>query len=94
MSVALVAALVIALGSALTACGQTGRLYLPGNSGEVTTRSTQTPAESGGTANSPQTADSPAAPATPAPEVTAPEGDAAKKDEKGKKTPPPEPLKN
>jgi predicted small lipoprotein YifL len=84
---------IVCLGAALTACGQTGKLYLPGNSGEVTTRSTQTPPESGGTANSPQTVDSPPATATPAPEVTAPEG-AANNDEKGKKTPPPEPQKN
>lgn len=83
---------VVFLGAALTACGQTGRLYLPGTSGEVTTRSTQTPSESGGTANSPQTVDSPPSPAKPAPEVTAPEG-ADKKDEKGKKNPAPEPQK-
>jgi predicted small lipoprotein YifL len=88
------------LAGALSACGQTGRLYLPGTSGEVTTRSTQTPPESGGaagaggTANSPQTVDSPPAPATPAPEVTAPEGEAAAgEDQKGKKNPPPEPQK-
>lgn len=85
--------LLLCVATALSACGQTGKLYLPGNSGEVTTRSTQTPPESGGAANSPQTVDSPPAPAKPAPEVTAPEG-AGNKDEKGKKNPPPEPQKN
>ena len=85
---------IVFLCAALAACGQTGKLYLPGNSGEVTTRSTQTPPESGGTANSPQTVDSPPSPASPAPEVTAPEGDTARKDDKGRKTPPPEPQKN
>jgi predicted small lipoprotein YifL len=85
---------VLCLGAVLSGCGQTGKLYLPESSGEVTTRSTQTPPESGGAANSPQTVDSPPAPANPAPEVTAPEGgDAGKKDEKGKKNPPPEPQK-
>lgn len=35
---------VLGIATAIAACGQTGRLYLPGTAGEVTTRSTQTPA--------------------------------------------------
>jgi predicted small lipoprotein YifL len=86
-------AMILGICAALAACGQTGKLYLPGESGEVTTRSTQTPPESAGTSNSPRTVDSPPAPATPAPEVTAPDGSPAEKDNKGKKTPPSEPQK-
>ena len=84
--------MVVGVCAALAACGQTGRLYLPSESGEVTTRPTQTPAESGGTANSPQTVDTPPSPDSPASEVTAPEG--TSKADKNKKTPPPESRKN
>ena len=44
--------MIVCVCAVLAACGQTGKLYLPSESGEVTTRSTQTPPESG-TSNSP-----------------------------------------
>lgn len=61
-------------------CGLKGPLYLPEPASEIVTRPSQTPPETAGAPNSPQTVDSPAGGASPAPEVTAPqsvEGEAA-----------------
>lgn len=85
--------LALLLVSALAACGQTGKLYLPDAPSEVVTRpAADTPAaETTAAPNSPQTADSPAAPASPAPEVTAPVGtpdDADPKKDKNAAPPP------
>jgi predicted small lipoprotein YifL len=81
---------------ALTACGQTGPLYLPDAPSDVVTRPADTtpPSENTQAPNSPQTPDSPPVPPSPAPEVTAPEGvpaDAPTDDSKKEKgaAPPP-----
>jgi predicted small lipoprotein YifL len=59
---------------ALTACGQTGPLYLPDEARGIVTRPAQpAPPEPGADApNSPRSPDSPVEPPSPAPEVTAP----------------------
>lgn len=50
----------------LSACGQTGKLYLPEPAGEVVTRPTQSPPpDTTAPPNSPQTVDSPQQPDTP-----------------------------
>jgi predicted small lipoprotein YifL len=86
-------ALLFAAG-ALTACGQTGKLYLPDAASEVVTRpaATPPPAEDTSAPNSPQTVDTPAGAANPAPEVTAPVGTPEATDpkkDKGATKPPP-----
>jgi predicted small lipoprotein YifL len=79
---------------ALTACGQTGELYLPEPATEVVSRPADSPPPSENTEapNSPRTPDSPSSPPSPAPEVTAPEGtppaDDPKKEKGAAPTPP------
>lgn len=74
----------------LSACGQTGQLYLPETQqGEVVTRPTQTPPpDTDAISNSSQSVDSPSAPATPAAEVTEPEEDGDKDKQDGATRPP------
>jgi predicted small lipoprotein YifL len=60
---------------AMTACGQTGPLYLPEPAKEVVSSPDEPPpSENTQAPNSPRTPDSPPEPPSPAPEVTAPEG--------------------
>jgi predicted small lipoprotein YifL len=81
--------------SALSACGQTGPLYLPDAPSDVVTRPAPTPppVENTQAPNSPQTPDSSPAPPSPTPEVTAPEGTPPADDPKKEKSaaPPPPP---
>jgi predicted small lipoprotein YifL len=72
---------------ALTACGQTGPLYLPDKARDVVTRPAQpAPAETDSDApNTPRTPDSPVEPPSPAPEVTPPQPKDGEPDENAKK---------
>jgi predicted small lipoprotein YifL len=81
--------LLAAAAALLSACGQTGDLYLPDSQqGTVITRPAP-PAESPAPADTPGTVDSPPAPASPAPEVTPPAGTEKPDAKKKNGTPPP-----
>ena len=56
---------------ALTACGQTGPLYLPDRARDIVTRPAP-PAPGADAPNSPRSPDSPVEPPSPAPEVAPP----------------------